>query len=82
MDLRQGGFLSSLPPGEADSILAGARRRRFRRGDIVFHEGDTGETLHLVAEGRFGVQTSTKDGFSLIVSMNGSAKDLCALLSS
>jgi hypothetical protein len=39
---------------------------------------DTGWVLasgHLTFEG-------TRDGFSLIVSMNGSAKDLCALLSS
>lgn len=62
IDLPQGGFLGSLPPPEAERILADARRRRFQRGDIVFHEGDTGETLHLVAEGRFGVQTGTADG--------------------
>jgi CRP/FNR family transcriptional regulator, cyclic AMP receptor protein len=60
--LKQDGFLGSLPSGETARILEQARRRRFRRGDIVFHEGDTGEALHLVAEGRFGVQTGTADG--------------------
>ena len=43
-------------------MIAAARRRRFQRGDIVFHEGDAGETLHLVSEGRFGVQTGTAEG--------------------
>jgi CRP/FNR family transcriptional regulator, cyclic AMP receptor protein len=58
----QGGFLGSLPPVEAERMIAAARRRRFQRGDIVFHEGDAGETLHLVSEGRFGVQTGTAEG--------------------
>jgi CRP/FNR family transcriptional regulator, cyclic AMP receptor protein len=58
----RGGFLDSLPPIEAERMVANARRRRFQRGDIVFHEGDAGETLHLVGEGRFGVQTGTAEG--------------------
>src|SRR5688500_1623210 len=61
-DLPQGAFLSALPRPELDRILGGARERRFRRGDIVFHEGDPGDTLHAVAAGRFGVQTGTADG--------------------
>jgi CRP/FNR family transcriptional regulator, cyclic AMP receptor protein len=55
------GFLSSLP-GEGERFHAGARLRRFQRGDIVFHEGDPGDTLHLVSAGRFGVQTGTSEG--------------------
>jgi CRP/FNR family transcriptional regulator, cyclic AMP receptor protein len=53
------GFLSSLPGDESERIQAGGRRRRFQHGDIVFHEGDQGDTLHLVTAGRFGVQTGT-----------------------
>ena len=43
-------------------MLEASRNRRFQRGDIVFHEGDVGDTLHLVTEGRFGVQTGTSEG--------------------
>ena len=56
------GFPGVLPPADAERVLAHARRRRFQRGDIVFHEGDGGDTLHLVTEGRFGVQTGTAEG--------------------
>ena len=56
------GFPGILPPAESARVLADARRRRFQRGDIVFHEGDPGDTLHLVTEGRFGVQTGTAEG--------------------
>jgi CRP/FNR family transcriptional regulator, cyclic AMP receptor protein len=55
-------FLSNLPGDEGERMRAGARLRRFQRGDIVFHEGDTGDTLHLVDSGRFGVQTGTSEG--------------------
>jgi CRP/FNR family cyclic AMP-dependent transcriptional regulator len=60
--LPHGGLLGALPPQESERIVADARRRRFQRGDIVFHEGDAGETLHLVGAGRFGVQTGTAEG--------------------
>jgi CRP/FNR family transcriptional regulator, cyclic AMP receptor protein len=56
------GFLAFIPTAEAERLLADARRRRFQRGDIVFHEGDAGNTLHVVTEGRFGVQTGTAEG--------------------
>jgi len=56
------GFLGSLPPHEVERILGDARQRRFQRSDIVFHEGDAGDTIHVVTSGRFGVQTGTADG--------------------
>lgn len=56
------GLLGSLPPVEAERLLGDARRRRFERGDIVFHEGDPGDTLHIVTAGRFGIQTGTAEG--------------------
>jgi CRP-like cAMP-binding protein len=36
-------------------FLANARRRRFAKGEVVFHEGDPGDTLHLIAKGHFAV---------------------------
>jgi len=59
------GFASALPPAEAERVLADARHRRFQRGDIVFHEGDPSDTLHLVTEGRFSRRsTRTLSGSS------------------
>ena len=62
MAIDLGDFLRSLPPHEVERILGDARRRRFQRSDIVFHEGDAGDTIHVVTSGRFGVQTGTADG--------------------
>jgi CRP/FNR family cyclic AMP-dependent transcriptional regulator len=44
-----------------------ANQRTFDRGDIVFHAGDPGDSLHLVRQGMFAIRTSTPSGAILIV---------------
>jgi CRP/FNR family transcriptional regulator, cyclic AMP receptor protein len=44
-----------------------ASERRFDKGDIVFHEGDPGDSLHLVRKGMFAIRASTPSGATLIV---------------
>ena len=43
-------------------MLAAARRRRFRRQEVLFHAGDPGEALHLIAKGRVAVYVTTPLG--------------------
>jgi CRP/FNR family cyclic AMP-dependent transcriptional regulator len=38
------------------------RRRKFGRGEIVFHEGDPGDSLHRVRTGRFAARVTTPLG--------------------
>jgi CRP/FNR family transcriptional regulator, cyclic AMP receptor protein len=44
-----------------------ANQRTFDKGDIVFHEGDPGDSLHLVRQGMFAIRASTPSGAILIV---------------
>ena len=55
-------ILEGLPDEEVRRIIAGTRRRRFARGETLFHEGDPGTTLHLVAKGRIAVRVTTALG--------------------
>lgn len=55
-------LLASLGPDEHRAVMSAARRRRFRRGEVVFHEGDPGDTLHLVDKGHFSVRITTPLG--------------------
>jgi CRP/FNR family transcriptional regulator, cyclic AMP receptor protein len=55
-------LLSDMSEDDGRSVLARCRRRRFRRGEVVFHDGDPGEALHLVAKGRFAVRVTTPLG--------------------
>ena len=43
-------------------LLAAARRRRFAKGETVFHEGDPGESLHLIDKGFLAVRVTTPGG--------------------
>jgi CRP-like cAMP-binding protein len=44
-----------------------ANEQTFDRGDIVFHEGDPGDSLHLVRKGMFAIRASSPSGADLIV---------------
>jgi CRP/FNR family cyclic AMP-dependent transcriptional regulator len=47
------------------------RERAYRRGEVVFHEGDLGDTLHLILDGLFAVSTTTSAGRHLIINVLG-----------
>jgi CRP/FNR family transcriptional regulator, cyclic AMP receptor protein len=55
-------LLSSLTADEQRRVISQTRRRRFGRGEIIFHEGDPGDTLHLIAKGYVAVRRSTPLG--------------------
>lgn len=46
----------------ADELRQAGRRRTFGRGEVVFHEGDPGDSLHRVARGRFAARVTTPLG--------------------
>lgn len=55
-------LLDSLSAADRAHLLSSARRRAFARGEVVFHEGDLGDSLHLVRTGRLAVQVFTTTG--------------------
>ena len=55
---------------EQDLRRAG-RRRRFDRGEVVFHRDDPGDSLHRVESGRFAARIITPLGDSATVSLHG-----------
>ena len=46
----------------AEELRLAGRRRKFSRGEIVFHEGDPGDSLHRVISGRFAARVTTSLG--------------------
>jgi CRP/FNR family transcriptional regulator, cyclic AMP receptor protein len=55
-------LLRPLSDEERREVLRLARRRRFRRGEILFHEGDPGDTLHLIDRGHVAMRITTPLG--------------------
>lgn len=44
-----------------------ALERRYKRGQIIFHEGDLGDTLYVVAEGTVKVFVTSEDGDEMVL---------------
>ena len=55
-------ILEVLSAEGRDSVIRMARRRRFARNEVIFHEGDPGDTLHLVAKGHVALRITTPLG--------------------
>ena len=64
-------LLSPLDDGERREVLQLARRRRFKRGEVLFHEGDPGVTLHLVDRGHVAMRVTTPLGDIATLAVKG-----------
>jgi CRP/FNR family cyclic AMP-dependent transcriptional regulator len=64
-------LLEGVPAEEVRQLLAVARRRTFRRGEVVLHQDDPADSLHLVVKGRFAVRVTTPLGEQATVAVNG-----------
>lgn len=64
-------ILSALSEEEQRTVLSVARRRRFARGEVVFHRDDPADTLHLVSAGCFAVRVITRLGDTATLSLVG-----------
>lgn len=64
-------LLSDLPSDEVERVLAVARRRRFSRREVICHEGDPADTLHLIVSGRVAVMVTSAYGSQLAFNVLG-----------
>ena len=64
-------LLDGVPEEDVRRLLSVARRRKFDRGEVVFHEQDPADTLHLIVKGRFVVRTQTSLGERAILAVLG-----------
>ncbi|MFI6870914.1 Crp/Fnr family transcriptional regulator [Nocardia sp. NPDC050406] len=64
-------ILGGLTPSERRELIAACTPRRFRRRDIVCHEGDPGDCLHLISSGRLIVRVTTPLGHTATLTILG-----------
>ena len=64
-------LLDTLNEADRREVLSACRRRKFARGEVVFHEGDPGDTLHLIAKGHVAVRTITPAGDQALIRVLG-----------
>ena len=63
--------LASVPADDRDRLVARLRRLAYRRDEVIFHQGDPADTLHLVAAGHVSVRVTLPGGEFVIVAIFG-----------
>ena len=70
--LRRSPLFQGILPEELERLALGMAQRRYRRNEVIFHEGDPGESLHVVVEGRVKITRESMEGDEAIVATLGS----------
>ncbi len=64
-------LLAALPDDDRRKLLGQTHRRRFSKDEVIFHEGDPAETLHLIDKGRVAVRATTPLGDAAMLRVIG-----------
>jgi CRP/FNR family cyclic AMP-dependent transcriptional regulator len=56
-----------LPEQDLDLLAASLRTRRYRRGEVIFHQGDPGDALHILLSGRVKISSPSESGVEAIL---------------
>ena len=69
--LREVPLFAALDEGALQLLGERCRRRKFRAGEALFHEGDPGHTLYVVLAGHVKIQTLTDNGDIVHIATRG-----------
>ena len=69
--LRQAPLFSALGDEAASALRGSMGENRLRRGDVLFHEGDSGDKLYIVTEGKVKLGRSSSDGRENLLAIMG-----------
>lgn len=64
-------LLANLPEDALNRLGAASRRRTYRRGEVIFHQGDPGDSLHFLIEGRVKVVLDAESGEEAVIAILG-----------
>lgn len=65
--LRRCALFADCEPAALDGVVRQLTRRRFRRGETIFHQGDPGDALHVVASGAVKIVLPSVEGGEAII---------------
>lgn len=63
--------LEPLDEDERRRVLAAATRRKFKRNEVLFHQGDPGDTFHLIDQGHVKISMLSPTGDSATLDILG-----------
>lgn len=65
--LRRCALFAHVDEAALQVVTRGLRRRRFRRNEVIFHQGDIGDSLHIVASGALKIVLPSSEGEEAII---------------
>ena len=60
-------LFENASPEMLESLANRLRRRKFRRNEVIFHQGDPGDSLHVVASGAVKILLPSAEGEEAII---------------
>jgi CRP/FNR family cyclic AMP-dependent transcriptional regulator len=60
-------LFADLAPGDLATLAAAVRTRRFRRGEVIFRQGEPGDALHVILGGRVKISSPSDTGVEAIL---------------
>ena len=64
-------LLQGVPAEALGQLLRVVRRRSYHRSEVVFHQGDPGDTLHLIRAGRVKIVLPAETGDEVVLAILG-----------
>ncbi|UDY23750.1 Crp/Fnr family transcriptional regulator [Nocardioides sp. Kera G14] len=69
--LRQAPLFSALDDEAATALLSSLAETKLRRGEVLFHEGDSGDKLYVVVDGKVKLGRTSSDGRENLLAILG-----------
>ncbi len=69
--MRKAPLFSPLDDQEAETLISTMSASRLERGDVLFHEGDQGDRLYVIAEGKIKLGRTSTDGRENLLAILG-----------
>ena len=69
--VRRAPLFKALDDEAASALQSEMSRSHMERGDVLFHEGDRGDTLYVIAEGKIKLGRTSPDGRENLVAILG-----------
>ena len=74
--LRQAPLFSALDDEAAVALRSSMGENRLRRGEVLFHEGDPGDKLYIVTDGKVKLGRTSSDGRENLLAILGPGPDV------
>ncbi|WP_147064262.1 Crp/Fnr family transcriptional regulator [Knoellia locipacati] len=69
--VRKAPLFAALDDEAADSLITSMTAQHMERGDVLFHEGDPGDRLYVIGEGKIKLGRSSADGRENLLAILG-----------